>query len=133
VLTNSTPVPLSPGRRYLGAFRRDAGPVAYTILAKELDATNGAGWIAPGRGWGDWPLDGLIASELIMMTSAFGAEQTSGTRGRSRRQYRIQEAAACRCATEPTRGLADPNSCCNAMPPGAGGERQCAAPNIRSQ
>ncbi|HEX7577813.1 MAG TPA: DUF642 domain-containing protein, partial [Verrucomicrobiae bacterium] len=37
VLTNSTPVPLSPGRWYLGVFKRDAGPVAYTVLAKELD------------------------------------------------------------------------------------------------
>jgi len=41
VLTNSLPVPLSPGRWYLGVFKRDAGPVDYTILAKELDATNG--------------------------------------------------------------------------------------------
>ena len=41
VLTNSTPVPLSPGRWYLGVFKRDAGPVSYTVLAKELDATNG--------------------------------------------------------------------------------------------
>ena len=37
VLTNSLPVPVSPGRWYLGVFKRDAGPVAYTILAKELD------------------------------------------------------------------------------------------------
>ena len=41
VLTNSTPVPLSPGVWYLGVFNRDAGPVNYTILAKELDATSG--------------------------------------------------------------------------------------------
>jgi subtilisin-like proprotein convertase family protein len=41
VLTNSLPVPLSAGRWYLGVFKRDAGPVAYTVLAKELDATNG--------------------------------------------------------------------------------------------
>ncbi|HEX7617827.1 MAG TPA: hypothetical protein VF480_03810, partial [Verrucomicrobiae bacterium] len=37
VLMNSAPVPLSPGRWYLGVFKRDAGPVAYTVLAKELD------------------------------------------------------------------------------------------------
>ena len=41
VLTNSAPVPLSPGRWYLGVFKRDHGPVDYTVLAKELDATNG--------------------------------------------------------------------------------------------
>jgi subtilisin-like proprotein convertase family protein len=37
VLTNSSPVPLSAGQWYLGVFRRDAGPVRYTVLAKELD------------------------------------------------------------------------------------------------
>ena len=37
VLTNSSPVPLSAGRWYLGVFRRDAGPVKYTVVAKELD------------------------------------------------------------------------------------------------
>ena len=41
VLTNSQPVPLSPGRWYLGVFNRDTGPVNYTVLAKELDVTNG--------------------------------------------------------------------------------------------
>jgi subtilisin-like proprotein convertase family protein len=41
VLTNSSPVPLSQGRWYLGVFKRDSGPVDYTVLAKELDATNG--------------------------------------------------------------------------------------------
>jgi subtilisin-like proprotein convertase family protein len=41
VFTNSQPVPLSAGRWYLGVFKRDAGPVYYTILAKELDETNG--------------------------------------------------------------------------------------------
>ena len=41
VLTNSSPVPLSAGRWYLGVFKRDAGPVNYTVLAKESDATNG--------------------------------------------------------------------------------------------
>ena len=41
VFTNSQPVPLSPGRWYLGVIKRDAGPVYYTILAKELDETNG--------------------------------------------------------------------------------------------
>ncbi len=42
VFTNSTPVPLSAGRWYLGVFNRDSGPVNYTVLAKELDATNGS-------------------------------------------------------------------------------------------
>ncbi|HEX3857718.1 MAG TPA: LamG-like jellyroll fold domain-containing protein [Verrucomicrobiae bacterium] len=37
VLTNSSPVPLSSGIWYLGVFKRDAGAVNYTILAKELD------------------------------------------------------------------------------------------------
>ena len=40
VLTNSSPVPLSPGLWYLGVFKRDAGPVNYTVLAKELDTTS---------------------------------------------------------------------------------------------
>jgi subtilisin-like proprotein convertase family protein len=37
VLTNSSPVPLSAGRWYLGVIKRDSGVVNYTILAKELD------------------------------------------------------------------------------------------------
>ena len=37
VLTNSAPVPLSAGLWYLGVFKRDFGPVRYTVLAKELD------------------------------------------------------------------------------------------------
>jgi subtilisin-like proprotein convertase family protein len=37
VLTNSTPVPLTPGTWYLGVFNRDSGAVNYTVLAKELD------------------------------------------------------------------------------------------------
>jgi subtilisin-like proprotein convertase family protein len=41
VLTNSQPVPLSAGRWYLGVYDRDPGPVNYTVLAKELDTTNG--------------------------------------------------------------------------------------------
>ena len=41
VLTNSQPVPLSAGRWYLGVYDRDSGPVNYTVLAKELDTTNG--------------------------------------------------------------------------------------------
>ncbi len=41
VFTNSQPVPLSPGLWYLGVFNRDASPVNYNILAKELDTTNG--------------------------------------------------------------------------------------------
>jgi subtilisin-like proprotein convertase family protein len=40
VLTNSSPVPLSAGRWYLGVFRRDSGPINYSVLAKELDYTN---------------------------------------------------------------------------------------------
>jgi subtilisin-like proprotein convertase family protein len=40
VLTNSSPVPLSAGRWYLGVIKRDSGVVNYTILAKELDVTN---------------------------------------------------------------------------------------------
>ena len=37
VLTNSAPVPLSAGLWYLGVFKRDFGPVRYTVLAKALD------------------------------------------------------------------------------------------------
>jgi subtilisin-like proprotein convertase family protein len=37
VLTNSSPVPLSAGRWYLGVFPRDPRPIQYAILAKELD------------------------------------------------------------------------------------------------
>ncbi|HEV2330405.1 MAG TPA: S8 family serine peptidase [Verrucomicrobiae bacterium] len=37
VLTNSTPVALSPGTWYLGVFNRDTHAVDYTILAQELD------------------------------------------------------------------------------------------------
>ncbi|HZT21808.1 MAG TPA: LamG-like jellyroll fold domain-containing protein [Verrucomicrobiae bacterium] len=40
VLTNSAPVPLSPGTWYLGVFKRDAGPVGYSVLAKELDTNS---------------------------------------------------------------------------------------------
>jgi len=36
VLTNSSPVALSAGRWYLGVFKRSAGKVNYTVLAKEL-------------------------------------------------------------------------------------------------
>jgi subtilisin family serine protease/subtilisin-like proprotein convertase family protein len=35
VFTNSTPVPLSSGRWYLGVFNADSVPVSYTILATE--------------------------------------------------------------------------------------------------
>jgi len=35
VFTNSTPVPLSSGRWYLGVFNADSAPVTYTILATE--------------------------------------------------------------------------------------------------
>jgi subtilisin-like proprotein convertase family protein len=42
VLTNSEPVPLSAGRWYLGVFKRDSGNIKYSVLAKELDLTNGA-------------------------------------------------------------------------------------------
>jgi subtilisin-like proprotein convertase family protein len=38
VLTNSAPVPLSPGTWYLGVFKRDPLTVNYTVLAKELDS-----------------------------------------------------------------------------------------------
>jgi len=38
VLTNSQPVPLAPGIWYMGVFANSAGPVSYTVLAKELDA-----------------------------------------------------------------------------------------------
>ena len=37
VLTNSTPVPLSAGRWYLGVFKRVAEPLTFSVLAKELD------------------------------------------------------------------------------------------------
>ena len=40
VLTNSSPVPLSPGTWYIGVFNRDTGVVNYTVLAQELDVTN---------------------------------------------------------------------------------------------
>jgi subtilisin-like proprotein convertase family protein len=38
IQTNSQPVPLTPGRWYLGVYRNDPGPVTYSVLAKELDA-----------------------------------------------------------------------------------------------
>ncbi len=41
VLTNSTPVPLSPGLWFIGVINRDGTPVHYSVLAKELDVTNG--------------------------------------------------------------------------------------------
>ena len=41
VLTNSTPVPLGPGTWYLGVIKRDSGVVNYSVLAQELDVTNG--------------------------------------------------------------------------------------------
>jgi alpha-tubulin suppressor-like RCC1 family protein/subtilisin-like proprotein convertase family protein len=41
VLTNSSPVALSAGRWYLGVFKRDSGLINYSVLAKELDPTNG--------------------------------------------------------------------------------------------
>jgi len=37
VQTNTLPQPLTPGRWYLGVYRIAAGPVSYSILAKELD------------------------------------------------------------------------------------------------
>jgi subtilisin-like proprotein convertase family protein/sugar lactone lactonase YvrE len=37
VLTNSSPVPLTPGTWYLGVFTRDTTPVNYSVLAQELD------------------------------------------------------------------------------------------------
>ena len=40
LLTNSSPVPLSAGRWYLGVINRDGTPVHYSVLAKELDLTN---------------------------------------------------------------------------------------------
>ena len=42
VLTDSTPVPLAPGRWYLGVFNSDTNTVSYTILATEfaVNATN---------------------------------------------------------------------------------------------
>ncbi|MGH8022005.1 MAG: LamG-like jellyroll fold domain-containing protein, partial [Limisphaerales bacterium] len=44
VLTNSTPVPLTAGRWYLGVINRDTHAVNYTVLARELDlgVTNSA-------------------------------------------------------------------------------------------
>ncbi len=41
VLTNSAPVPLSAGRWYLGVFKRGSGLINFSVLAKELDPTNG--------------------------------------------------------------------------------------------
>jgi len=40
VLTNSSPVPLSAGRWYLGVWKRDSGQITNTVLVKELDVTN---------------------------------------------------------------------------------------------
>jgi subtilisin-like proprotein convertase family protein len=41
ILTNSSPVPLTAGRWYLGVIKRDSGAaVNYTVLAKELDVTD---------------------------------------------------------------------------------------------
>jgi len=40
VLTNSTPVPLSAGRWFLGVFKRDSGLITNTVLVKEQDTTN---------------------------------------------------------------------------------------------
>ncbi len=40
VLTNSTPVPLTPGTWYLGVVKRDTGSNSYSVLAQELDVTN---------------------------------------------------------------------------------------------
>jgi alpha-tubulin suppressor-like RCC1 family protein/subtilisin-like proprotein convertase family protein len=37
VLTNSSPVPLTPGIWYLGVFNRDSTPVNYSVVAQELD------------------------------------------------------------------------------------------------
>ncbi|TSA40940.1 MAG: hypothetical protein D4R57_01275 [Verrucomicrobiales bacterium] len=36
LLTNSAPVPLTPGRWYLGVFNRDIAPVTYNIVATEF-------------------------------------------------------------------------------------------------
>ena len=41
VLTNSSPVPLTPGTWYLGVFNRDTQPVNYSVLAQELDIVPG--------------------------------------------------------------------------------------------
>jgi subtilisin-like proprotein convertase family protein len=41
VLTNSSPVPLTPGLWYLGVFNRDSTPVNYSVLAQELDIVPG--------------------------------------------------------------------------------------------
>ena len=39
--TNPTPVLLTPGRWYMGVFKRDSGDINYSVLAKELDLGNG--------------------------------------------------------------------------------------------
>jgi hypothetical protein len=39
VLTNSAPVPLSPGRWYVGVFNSDVTPVCYTVLVTDLTNT----------------------------------------------------------------------------------------------
>ena len=41
VVTNSSPLPLAAGHWYLGVFNRDSGGISYSVLAKELDPTNG--------------------------------------------------------------------------------------------
>ncbi len=43
VLTNSMPVPLSPGTWYVGVFNRDTHAVNYSVLAQELDLPPVAG------------------------------------------------------------------------------------------
>ncbi|HWY32950.1 MAG TPA: hypothetical protein VNX46_19445, partial [Candidatus Acidoferrum sp.] len=40
VLTNSEPVPLTPGTWYLGVIKRSSGSNNYAVLAQELDVTN---------------------------------------------------------------------------------------------
>ncbi len=40
VLTNSAPVPVSPGTWFMGVFKRQAGTVDFSVLARELDVTN---------------------------------------------------------------------------------------------
>ena len=47
VVTNSSPVPLSAGRWYLGVFKRDSGLITNSVLVKELDLTNGIPNIIP--------------------------------------------------------------------------------------
>ena len=49
VLTNSSPVPLSAGRWYLGVFPLDPRPIQYAILAKELDTNPHAGHHYPDQ------------------------------------------------------------------------------------